>query len=90
MHPGRVKRLVQVLISIAKRRELQLVFSTHNYMLTKEVLARDIIFCKYIDGEGAKYVRLTDTDEYAQIKDALNTEPSTDDVLSSGLLSFND
>jgi predicted ATPase len=90
MHPGRVKKLVQVLIAIAKKRELQLVFSTHNYILTREVLPRDIIFCKYIDGEGARYIRLTDTDEYGQIKDALNTEPSTEDVLSSGLLTFND
>lgn len=90
MHPGRVKKLVQVLVSIAKKRELQLVFSTHNYLLTREVIARNIIFCKYIDGEGATYTRLTDTDEYAQIKEALETEPSTEDVLGSGLLSFND
>ncbi len=90
MHPGRVKKLVQVLVAIAKKRELQLVFSTHNYMLTREVIPRNIIFCKYVDGEGATYVRLTDTDEYAQIKEALDTEPSTEDVLSSGLLSFND
>jgi AAA15 family ATPase/GTPase len=85
MHPARVRKLVQTIISIARNRKIQLVFSTHSYLLTSEILPQDIIFCEYKDGEGAKYRRLTETDEYSCIKQALGLEPSTEDVLNSGL-----
>ncbi len=88
MHPGRVKRLVQVLIAIAKKRELQLMFTTHSYLLTSEVLPRNIVFCRYVDGEGSAYTKLTDTNEYKLISETLDSEPSTEDVLESGMLSF--
>lgn len=86
MHPGRVRKLVQVLVSIAKDRKIQLIFSTHSHLLTSEVLPRDVVFCKYVEGEGSVYQKLSDTDQYALIKEALDTEPSTDEVLNSGLL----
>jgi predicted ATPase len=85
MHPGRVKRLVQVLISIAKQRKLQLIFSTHSYLLTSELLPRDVILCSYVDGSGSTYTRLSESEQFALVKETLNTEPSTEDLLGSGL-----
>jgi predicted ATPase len=86
MHPSRIIKVVQILLQIAKVRHIQLVFSTHNYALTRELLPREVIFCTYSEGEGSSYRRLTDTEEFKAIKTALETEPSTDDLLESGLL----
>lgn len=86
MHPGRVKKLVQVLISIAKQRKLQLIFSTHSHLLTTELLPREVILCTYIEGNGSTYERLSETQQFDLIRETLNTEPTTDDLLGSGLL----
>lgn len=86
MHPSRIMKLVQILLQIAKTRNIQLIFSTHNYALTSEVLPREVVFCTYTEGEGSSYRRLNDSDQYRMVKTALGVEPSTDDVLKSGLL----
>lgn len=88
LHSARISKLSQKIISIAKKRKVQLMISSHSYLLTSETLPRDIIFCESKDNAGSKYTKLSEMSEFRLVQEALEKEPTSSEILDSGLISF--
>lgn len=87
MHFERISRLIEQIKMISKNQSIQLFFTTHNHLILNYLLPEEVIFTKLGDG-GSIYERLTDTAEYEDIKNILNRDPSSTEMIDSGLLNI--
>ncbi|MCK5896609.1 MAG: AAA family ATPase [Cocleimonas sp.] len=86
IHPSRVKHLLKTMYQEAKRRNINLLLSTHNPALMDalpdEVLG-DVVFCYRDPEEGdSRLTRLSDLDNYA----GLIMQSSLGDLVTRGIL----
>lgn len=85
IHFSRVTKMVETLRMIGKNRKIQLIFSTHNHLILDKVLPYEVFYVR-LSENGSTYTKLSETEEYAEIKEMLGREPSSDDIVKSGAL----
>jgi len=85
LHTSRIGKLVDELRTITKTQKIQLIFTTHNYQILEKLLPEEVVFCQ-LGHKGSVYQRINETDEYKLIKEQLGGEPTSSDVVNSGLL----
>lgn len=85
LHTSRIGKLVDELRTIIKNQKIQLIFTTHNYQILEKLLPDEVVFCQ-LGPKGSVYERINETDEYKLIKEQLGSEPTSSDVVNSGLL----
>jgi predicted ATPase len=85
MHYGRIKRLLDEFRTQANNRDIQILLTTHNHEILNEVKPYQAIHCRKDAQEGTLFVRLTDSSEYAAIKEDLGREPTAAEMIASGL-----
>lgn len=85
LHTSRIGKLVDELRTIIKNQKIQLIFTTHNYQILERLLPDEVVFCQ-LGHKGSTYQRINETDEYKLIREQLGSEPTSSDVVNSGLL----
>ena len=85
LHASRIGKLIDELRTIIKNQKIQLIFTTHNYQLLEKLLPDEVVFCQ-LGAEGSTYKRISESEEYRLIKEQLGSEPTSSEVVNSGLL----
>ncbi|MGD8373758.1 MAG: AAA family ATPase [Candidatus Woesebacteria bacterium] len=85
LHTSRIGKLIDELRTIVKINKIQLIFTTHNYQILDKLLPDEVVFCQ-LGNKGSTYKRVNETKEYQLIKEQLGSEPTSSDVVNSGLL----
>lgn len=86
MHLGRISLLIDKIKMIGKNKKIQIFLSTHNYDVLNDVLPKEVIVVRNKNGSDSNYEILSDTSEYSDIKDELEREPTSKEIVDSGLL----
>lgn len=85
MHLSRISRLIDQLKMVIKNRKIQFFFTTHNHSILKDLLPKEVVYV-HMDAHGSQYTRLSETEEFVMVREALGRTPSSSDVVNSGLL----
>ncbi len=85
MHLSRISRLIDQLKMIIKNRKIQFFFTTHNHLILEDLLPKEVIYV-HMNTHGSQYTRLSETEEFVMVREALGRTPSSSDVVNSGLL----
>jgi AAA15 family ATPase/GTPase len=88
IHVGRIKKLIDLIKTVAKNKNIQLLITTHSLeVLGEMVLTTEVVYSIKDKKKGTYYRHLTNTDEYKAMKEELHDkEPDVKDFFDSGFL----
>lgn len=83
MHPKRIKDLLDRLLTISSKKNIQIVFTTHSTVVINKMRAEDVLYVKKDEKKGTQFVRLSEIKELDRVQNLLNEGLELTDLLES-------